>query len=111
MTFQTVGLPVLLVFIVITIGAVSRRAISRPAGAAWVLLWIVSGYAIANPSITVSIAHALGIGRGADLVFYCGILAMLVGFFLFYVRIKRLEREITLLVRHIAISEHERDRR
>jgi small membrane protein len=49
----------------------------------------------------------LGIGRGADLVFYCGILAMLVGFLLFYIRYRRVEEEITLLVRHIALLEAE----
>jgi hypothetical protein len=111
MTFQTVGLPLLFLLVVVTIVAIARQALTRRAGIGWMLLWLIAAYAIAKPSITMSIAHLLGIGRGADLVFYCGILGMLIGFFLIYIRIKRLEQENTVLVRHIALAENERETR
>ena len=61
--------------------------------------------AILKPDITIVIAMALGIGRGADLVFYFGILATAIGFFLFFLRFKKLETDITKIVRHIAVQE------
>jgi hypothetical protein len=88
-----------------TVAAAGGRGINRRAASAWSVLWIAAGAAIARPSLTMTVAHFLGIGRGADLVFYCAILAMLIGFFVVYVRMKRLDRQITILVRHAAIRE------
>ncbi len=110
-TFQAVGLPLIGLLAVITLVAVVRHVINLRAGMGWLLLWIAAAVAIAKPSITAVIAHALGIGRGADLVLYCSILGMLIAFFLVYTRFKRLDREITRLVRHLAIRDvEERER-
>jgi hypothetical protein len=106
-TFQTIGLPLVALFAAITVAAIVRHSIQWRAGAAWLLVWAAAAYAIARPSITITVAHALGIGRGADLILYCSILAMLIGFFFIYVRFRRLDREITRLVRHMAIADGE----
>ena len=66
------------------------------------VLLIFSGFAIyfiLFPDITTTIARKLGVGRGADLLFYMCIL-----FFLFVVmklfnRIRRLENTLTELIR------------
>ena len=73
----------------------------------WILLWAAAAIAIARPRLTVLAARALGIDRGADLIFYLAILATLIGFFLIYVRLRRVEENLTHLVRHLAIQEHE----
>ena len=52
---------------------------------------------------TSRIARALGIGRGADLVLYSTVVVMGVGFWMVYIRLRQLRREITLLVRHLAL--------
>jgi len=104
-TFQLVGLPLLAILTLLTVVAVWRHTINFRVGIAWVILWVLAAWAIAQPSLTMVVAHALGIGRGADLVLYCSILAMMAGFFLGYIRLKRMEREITRLVRHIAIKD------
>lgn len=70
----------------------------------WMLLWIAAGVAIAWPKVTKIVANALGIGRGADLLLYCTFAAMMVGFLMIYARLRRLRRELTLLVRHLAIT-------
>ena len=72
---------------------------------AWALLWLVAGIAIARPGITAAVARALGIGRGADLVLYCTGVGMLVGVLMMYARLRRLRRDVTLLVRHLAIRD------
>ncbi len=102
--FQTIGVTVAAVLFITTIAAATGRAINRRAAIAWLALWVGAGVAIARPSITIRIARLLGIGRGADLVFYCAILAMLIGFFVVYIRLKRLDHQITILVRHAALS-------
>ncbi len=81
------------------------RSRARLADAAWLLLWLAAGAAIARPEITVVVARLLGISRGADLVFYLAILAMLVGFFVLSGRLRRLEADVTRLVRHLALRD------
>jgi hypothetical protein len=59
---------------------------------------------VIDPPLTTQIANWLGIGRGADLLFYLFIIASL-----FYVvatrsRIRRLERQITHLVQQNAMD-------
>lgn len=109
-SFQSIALIVAAIVVAATLAAAASHLIDWRTAFAWCALWIVASIAILRPSITVGIAHFLGIGRGADLVFYCGILGMLVGFFLVYVRMKRLESQITRLVRAIAIRDAENDR-
>lgn len=108
-SFQTIALIGTAVILVATLAAAARHSIEWRTGFAWSLLWIAAAVAIARPSVTIALAHFLGIGRGADLVFYCGILGMMCGFWLVYVRMKRLERDITKLVRQIAITERQHD--
>lgn len=107
--FQAIGLIVTALVLAATLAAAASHAVDRRTAFAWSALWIAAAVAILRPSITVAIAHFLGIGRGADLVFYCGILGMFLGFFAIYMRIKRLESEITRLVRAMAIRDGERD--
>lgn len=109
-SFQSIALIIAAVVLAATLAAAASHAVDWRTAFAWGALWIVAGVAILRPSITVAVAHALGIGRGADLVFYCGILGMLFGFFFVYVRIKRLESEITRLVRTLAIRDAEEHR-
>ncbi len=103
--FQTIGLIVAAVLFAATVAAAATRAINRRAAFAWLLLWIAAAVAIIRPSTTMAVAHFLGIGRGADLVFYCAILGMLVALFLIYLRFKRVEREITTIVRQLALRD------
>ena len=110
-TFQTIGLTVAAVLFAATLAAAAVRAINRRAAFVWLVLWIAAGAAILRPSLTIAAAHFLGIGRGADLVFYCAILGMLIALFLIYLRFKRLEREITTIVRHLALRDDERAQR
>ena len=74
----------------------------------WFALWTTACIAFAWPDLTVRAAHLLGIGRGADLVFYCAIVAMLIGFFLVYQRLYRIEQHITRLTRAMALEHPKR---
>jgi len=57
------------------------------------------------PGITNVIAHKLGVGRGADLVFYLSIVIFWFIIIKLYVRIRKLEKIVTDVVRKDTLSE------
>jgi small membrane protein len=73
-----------------------------------VALALFSGLAIlfiVSPDYTNVIAHKLGVGRGADMLFYICILFFLFVILKLYARVRRLEETLTQLVRQQAKSE------
>ena len=59
-------------------------------------------YAILFPDSTTLLAEKLGVGRGADLLFYTCILFFLFVILKLFARIRRLEKTLTQLVRQQA---------
>lgn len=57
------------------------------------------------PDTTNSLAHKLGVGRGADLVFYTSILIFWFVILKLYARIRKLEQIITQVVRKDALND------
>lgn len=107
--FQLIGMGVAAILLLLTIAAMGRHRITKGSAFAWSLLWVAAGVAIYDPSLTQVVASALGIDRGADLVFYCAILAMFVGFFLVFAKLRRIEENLTTIVREIAVSRGDGD--
>lgn len=88
-----------------------RREHRAPAQWLWLLVWTLAAVAFARPQWTTQAAKAVGIGRGADALLYCAVLAGLVFALRQAVAQRRLERQITLLVRALALqSPHKPDR-
>lgn len=56
------------------------------------------------PDLTSTIAHRLGVGRGVDLVFYISIITFWFVIIKLYVRIRKLEKTITDIVRKDALN-------
>lgn len=101
--FQILGLAGV-AFAILLIGAAYRRGrVSRFGLLLWIAVWGAGGWAIAVPEATARVARWLGIGRGADLVFYLAILAALFGFLTAFLRFRRLDSELTALTREIAL--------
>lgn len=59
--------------------------------------------AICMPELTTSVAHLLGIGRGADLIFYLFISGSVFVVVILYSRLLVLQRALTDVVRHLAL--------
>ena len=59
---------------------------------------------VLRPELTNSIAHRLGVGRGADLMFYLFSLACIYAFLIVYVRHRELRRDLTKLARSMALQ-------
>ena len=69
----------------------------------WLPLWGGVAVVILFPEITVLIASLLGIGRGADLVLYLGLLLVFYLLFKVGLRMERMDKEITYIVRTLAL--------
>ncbi|MFQ5429816.1 MAG: DUF2304 family protein [Phycisphaerae bacterium] len=108
-TFQILFLGLLGFLFVGSFIAMARGWAGRREGSGWALLCLLAAAATARPELTGAVARFLGIGRGADLVFYSAVVVMMIGFWMTYMRLRHLRREMTLLVRQIAILEAERD--
>jgi hypothetical protein len=107
-TFQWVTIPVLSVLLVREFIGFIRQSTSRITRLVRCIVWAGAITAIANPAIPQIIAESVGITRGADLVFYLFVLAFLGTSFTYYANHVRLQRQVTDLVRHLAILEAQR---
>ncbi|OGL88854.1 hypothetical protein A3I42_04525, partial [Candidatus Uhrbacteria bacterium RIFCSPLOWO2_02_FULL_49_11] len=74
----------------------------------WMLFWLLAAGAILIPDALTRIANILGIGRGTDLAFYGSFVIVAYVLFRMVVRLDRIERDITKVVRHLALSDQDR---
>lgn len=65
--------------------------------------WLVAIALIANPGVSTLVANRVGIGRGVDFVTYFLLVTFLWAHYQQYLRYKRVENEVTLLVRELAM--------
>ena len=70
----------------------------------WSIFWLVGGAIVWWPNLTNIIATNLGIGRGADLIFYISIILLFYLIFKIYIKIEKIERNITKLTRKDALD-------
>jgi small membrane protein len=76
----------------------------RLVSAGMVLLSVVAIYFIWDPAVTVTLAHLLGIGRGADLVMYFFFVFVVFQLIVLHVKLRAQMSLITQLARRIAID-------
>lgn len=105
-------LPIQIVFSLFFAGMVAmtwRRAfastVSFVAAGLWTLFWGAAAVVVWRPEVTNVFSRALGIGRGADLVMYVSVIALFYAAFRQTIRVERMDRQLTLLVRKMAIDE------
>lgn len=103
--FQIIALSVLAVLFILSTVAAVKKWTSLGGGLAWATVWLVAGIVVADPEITFKLAEPLGIKRGADLIVYCALMGMTIGFFMVYARLRRLRQDVTTLTRHLAIRD------
>ena len=82
--------------------ASTRRRKSAVVGA---MVWLAACACVLWPSLLTMVARLLGIGRGADLVFYVFCLIFLIFSFYGYNRLLQLDAALTGIVRHLALLE------
>ena len=74
------------------------------------LLIAAAAVAIVFPDITQDAADVVGVGRGADLVLYLSIVAVLFVLLHYYTKFVELQRQLTAMVREVAILKTEVER-
>jgi hypothetical protein len=67
-------------------------------------VWLSACLFILFPDTLTYFAHLFGIGRGADALLYLLTLAFIAVSFLLYARIVQLRRQMTQLMRHLALA-------
>ncbi|MEZ5293969.1 MAG: DUF2304 domain-containing protein [Vicinamibacterales bacterium] len=67
-------------------------------------LWIAAVVVVVDPELSTRAARLVGIGRGVDLVIYALLSLFLWAHYQQYLRYKRLEHQVTRLVREMAIA-------
>lgn len=71
------------------------------------MFWIAVGGVALSPQTTDVVAKLVGVGRGADFIIYLSMIALFYLMFKLFGKIEDVEREITKLVRKLAIEEAE----
>lgn len=77
----------------------------------WITLWVLIEIIVWKPRITSDIALILGIGRGADLIIYTSVVILFYLIFRTYVKLEEIERDITSIVRMIALKKPRKEKR
>jgi hypothetical protein len=103
--FQLVFVPVCATVMAFSAWRTATARVPRRSGLLWTLIWAAAAAFIAWPQTTTGIASWLGIGRGADLVFYLTTLGGLAAPIYFYLRQRRFEVLLTDVMRRQAIHD------
>ncbi len=74
----------------------------------WCLLWLGVLVVFWQPDLTSYLANFLGVGRGADLIIYLAILVLVYLVFRVFVRIQKIEKDLTQLIRDESIKNAEK---
>jgi small membrane protein len=102
-TFQWIAVGACALLLGLTLLLWKRHILKPLVAVFWALIWISAAALIVAPDLTGLLAQAVGIGRGADLLFYVAILIGSAGFLLLYLKLRRIEHDLTLLSREIAL--------
>ena len=73
--------------------------------ALWCLFWVLVVVVALLPNTTALLAKLLGVGRGADSVVYLALALLYYLFFKANIRLEKMERNLTKIVRKEALSE------
>ena len=106
--FQLISVPLCAFLTVLVLFRGVRGHLGFRQALFWGAIWGLAATVIAFPASASVLADRLGIGRGADLVFYAAVLAGLAACLYFYQRCRRLESLCTELMRREAIREARR---
>jgi len=75
----------------------------------WFVFWAVVAMAVMVPKKTDDIARLLGVARGADMLVYLSILGLFFIVFKMIVKLERIDKNITKIIRKISLDEKEKN--
>ena len=75
----------------------------------WSIFWILVATAALVPQATDTIAKFIGVERGADLLVYLSIIVLFFVVFKIIVKLEKIDRDITKIVRNTALNKNRQD--
>lgn len=94
-------------FIIASLKVVSRYRADELSGSEtimWLIFWFSGAVVAVQPNLTAQLAKIFGVGRGADFVVYVSLAIIFFIIFRLMVKIEKLNREITSVVRKDALK-------
>jgi hypothetical protein len=105
---------ILIIFIIFAISKVALRykdkIISLQEFILWTVFWLMVGFVVLFPESTSLVANWVGVGRGVDLVIYISVLILFYLVFRTLVRLDKIEKDITKIVRQTALNKEEKQK-
>lgn len=74
----------------------------------WTLFWLAVAVVALLPQTINIIANYVGVGRGVDVAIYVSIIVLFYIVFRIFVRLDKLEKDISKIVRHLALEEKDK---
>ena len=111
MLIQYLLLAAIVAAFVFTVRRGRQNALSRTETFLWAALWVGAAVVVLMPSVASAIAGILGVGRGADAVLYVSIIILFTLVFRIFLRLDKLDRDITQLVRKVSLAGRDETKR
>lgn len=102
--YQDLGVLIGIIAIIVAILRLKNNKMSVGIAFLWIIIWLVVIWVSIFPNSTNTFATLTGIGRGLDLVLIIGLIVGYYLIFKMYGMIENMDKEITLLVREIALQ-------
>lgn len=74
----------------------------------WIVFWFTAILVVINPNSTSILAKLLGVGRGVDVVMYLSLALLFFVVFKIFVRLEKIESQMTKLVRKETLSQNKK---
>lgn len=110
MVIQFVLIAMLAGAFVLTWRRSKQGALSRLGAFLWSALWIAAIVVVLRPEVATFFASLVGVGRGADAVIYVSIIALFYLVFRIFLRLDKLDRDLTVLVRKVSVAQRDEHR-
>jgi len=105
---------ILVLFIIFAVSKVALRykdkIISLQELVLWTIFWFLVGFVVIFPESTSYVANLVGVGRGVDLVIYLSVLILFYLVFRVLVRLDKTEKDITKVVRKVALDNEDKEK-
>ncbi len=105
MLIQVVLVVIFAVVLALTWKRAGQGTMSRRDAFWWSLLWIGAAVVVLRPDFATAFASMLGVGRGVDAIIYLSIIALFALIFRVFLRLEKIERDISSLVRTMSIAQ------
>jgi len=107
MLIQIILLLIIAVIVARLIAKLRSKELSGKQFSGWLFIWLLATVVVIWPDLTVRLANYVGIGRGSDLVVYSALIFLFYFIFRLLLRIEKMEKNLTKVVREDALKNHD----